>query len=267
MNRHAAVAILISVMFLGAGEASPDREDGFGLSVVIDGKVRQEFVHRGTTYVEARNGVDYVLRLSNTTGRRIAVALSVDGLNTIDARHGEARRAAKWVIGPWETVEIAGWQVSGTEARRFYFTSERDSYGALLGETDNLGVIEAVVFREKARVIPVIGRDMRVKEDRRADGAEARESSQPPAPMPSLGSTAKPQELAATGIGDRVDHPVEWMSLELEERPASVVRIRYEFRPQLERLGVLPPREACPELDRRERAHGFDSRFCPDPGR
>jgi len=106
-----------------------------------------------------------------------------------------------------------------------------------------------------------------VKADRRAGPAKEGESSRAPAPLSSLGSSGEVQELAATGIGDRVEHPVQWMNLELEERPTAVVRIRYEFRPQLERLGVLPPRELGPELDRREEAHGFDGRFCPDPGR
>ena len=44
---------------------------------------------------------------------------------------------------------ISGWQVNDRTARSFYFTGERGtSYGAALGQTDNLGVIEAVFFRE-----------------------------------------------------------------------------------------------------------------------
>jgi hypothetical protein len=45
------------------------------------------------------------------------------------------------------------------------------------------------------------------------------------------------------------------------------VTVRYEFRPQLVRLGVLPaPRRADP-LERRERARGFEPDYCPDLGR
>ncbi len=47
------------------------------------------------------------------------------------------------------------------------------------------------------------------------------------------------EEYAATGIGERTQHQVEWMDIDLEDRPAAVVRIRYEFREQLVRLGVL----------------------------
>ena len=49
-----------------------------------------------------------------------------------------------------------------------------------------------------------------------------------------------------------------------KRRPAARLRIRYEFRPQLVRLGVLPA--GGDRLARRERARGFDD-FCPEPRR
>ena len=80
---------------------------------------------------------------------RVAVALSVDGLNTIDASHVSAADARKWVLGPHETVTISGWQVNQAQARRFEFTTEQRSYAQALGKTDNLGVITAVLFKER----------------------------------------------------------------------------------------------------------------------
>ena len=47
------------------------------------------------------------------------------------------------------SVLVLRWQVSSTDARRFFFTTEEESYGAWLGRDANLGVIEAVVYREK----------------------------------------------------------------------------------------------------------------------
>ena len=67
--------------------------------------------------------------------------MSVDGLNTIDARQTSAAGARKWVLDPYETVTISGWQTSRTEARRFEFTTEERSYGQALGKTANFGVI------------------------------------------------------------------------------------------------------------------------------
>src|SRR5215218_8180692 len=125
----------------------------FDLEVVVNGRPLAEYYARGRTYVEALHGAEYELRLRNNSADRVAVVLSVDGLNTIDARHTSAWNASKWVIEPYQTITISGWQMSSERARRFYFTNERDSYGAKLGQTANLGVISAVFFRERSRPV------------------------------------------------------------------------------------------------------------------
>ena len=125
----------------------------FELDVIVDGRPLAEYYARGRTYVEALQGAEYELRVRNASPDRVAVALSVDGLNTIDARHTSAWNASKWVIEPYQTITISGWQMSSERARRFYFTNERDSYGAKLGQTANLGVISAVFFKERRRVV------------------------------------------------------------------------------------------------------------------
>src|SRR5881227_827198 len=129
-------------------------ENGFSVEVLVDGRPVPEYAARGRQYVEALENAEYELRIHNPLGTRVAVALSVDGLNTIDARHTSAWDAHKWVIEPYGTIYIRGWQMSSENARRFYFTTERDSYGAKLGQTANLGVISAVFFRE-LRPLPV----------------------------------------------------------------------------------------------------------------
>ena len=123
----------------------------FELDVLVNGRPVAEYYARGRTYVEALQGAEYELRVRNPSPDRVAVALSVDGLNTIDARHTSAWNASKWVIEPYQTITISGWQMSSERARRFYFTNERDSYGAKLGQTANLGIISAVFFRERRR--------------------------------------------------------------------------------------------------------------------
>ena len=99
-------------------------------------------------------GAEYEIRIRNPYPFRVAVALSVDGLNSIDARRTSAWNASKWVIAPYSTIHVSGWQMSSERARHFYFTTERDSYAAKLGQPANLGAISAVFFRER-RPIPV----------------------------------------------------------------------------------------------------------------
>src|SRR5258706_1346804 len=125
---------------------------GFTVDVLVDGRPLTEYAARGRHYVEAFENAEYEVRVHNPTGSRVAVALAVDGLNSIDARHTTAWDAHKWVIGPYGTIHVRGWQMSGESARRFYFTTERDSYAARLGQASNVGLITAVFFRERRPV-------------------------------------------------------------------------------------------------------------------
>jgi hypothetical protein len=48
-------------------------------------------------------------------------------------------------------------------------------------------------------------------------------------------------EYAATGMGRRTGRAVVQVWLDLEDAPMQTVNIRYEFHPQLVRLGILSP--------------------------
>lgn len=263
----ASTALLLALPFAAAGRC------GFGVEVLVDGRPLTEYAARGTTYIEAVKGREYAVRLTNPLGRRVAVALSVDGLNTVDGRRSDARSATKWVLDPYESVVISGWQVNGREARRFYFTSEKDSYAGRRGFPDDLGVIEAVFFAERLPEPPeeveggVLGGLF--------GGAEPRREAQAPAPSggaqapaaaePRAQNKALSDEYAATGMGRRTEHRVERVRLELEPSPSASLRVRYEFREGLVELGILPPLRTVSPLYRREKARGFEGAYCPEP--
>lgn len=252
--RNSFIAIVALAASSLTTSASATQTSGCELTVIVDGQSRAEYHHRGATYIEAIRGREYSLRLSNPTPHRVAVALAVDGLNTIDAKHTDGWNAAKWVLEPYESTEITGWQVSDQTARRFFFTGERHSYGAALGETENLGVIEAIFYRERRPAI-----------SRFRDGARGLEEPSTSAPAPRSESAqqkaAADDEYAATGMGGRTRHDVERVNIDLESRPIASIRIRYEFRPQLVKLGVFP--KSRQPLERREKARGFE--YCPEP--
>lgn len=242
------------------------------LEIRVDGARAPIYTHEGKHYVEALKGREYSIRLVNTSARRIAVALSVDGLNTVDARRTSPGEATKWVIDPHDEVTVSGWQVSSGAARKFYFTSEEDSYGAALGKTENLGIISAAVFYEKeVRVTreqadeTTAGNPPAPTAAPAAPPAESKRADKPSAvPEGTAASQARveKEEYAATGMGDEVDNRVERMALDLEPEPCQTVNVRYEFRAQLVRLGVLP--EETDRLDGRERASGFRDDYCPE---
>jgi hypothetical protein len=256
----AAAGILAAVAVGMPTQSHARQAPDFDLEILVNGTPLPEYLARGNTYIEAVREAEYSVRLHNRSSRRIAVALAVDGLNSIDASSTTASRAAKWVLDPDQTITIDGWQTSQQDARRFFFTTEDRSYGAWLGKTTNLGVIEAVVFRERVHRVPVTDATSRKRQSPRSAGAAA------PSPMESSQEAGDSlgDDYAATGMGRRVDNPVRRVQLRLEKDPWTSVRIRYEYRPQLVALGVLPSPPLPHPLDRREQARGFES-YCPVP--
>lgn len=257
----------------------------FNVTVLLDGEEAAEYHHQGKTYIEAIKNKDYAIRITNPLSCRVAVALSVDGLNTIDAKRTKSRDASKWILDPHETIIIYGWQINGQQARTFFFTSEEKSYGAFLGKTENLGIIEAQFFKEKLPVIvytpmpvPYGKMDMKRSEGGEESGIAGGIMQAPKNMAPSVQSEARENDLsksaeskpkdeyAATGIGDKVEHSIQWESIDLEDNPSSIISIRYEFRPQLVKLGILPKKNIYrSQLDRREKSTGFEYSYCPDP--
>lgn len=249
--------IILASTVLGTGtQNSPDRVikpyPNFDLEVLVNGRPLTEYYARGRTYIEALQGAEYELRVRNGSADRVAVALSVDGLNTIDARHTSAWNASKWVIEPYQTITISGWQMSSERARRFYFTNERDSYGAKLGQTANLGVISAVFFRERSRPVPITP-PYPITRDKSESSPESSARVQN-SPRPGVDD-----DYAATGIGRNVRNDVRWVDMDLESRAAGEVTIRYEYYSALLKLGVVPRERYT--LQRREDSRGFS----PEP--
>jgi hypothetical protein len=256
-------------------------DNGFSVKIIVDGRQASEYFARGRRYIEALENAEYEVRIHNPTGNRVAVALSVDGMNTIDARHTSAWEAHKWVIEPYGTISVRGWQMSSENARKFYFTSERDSYGAKIGQTANLGVIAAVFFRERKPIVitPITPGSRDEKSINRGEDRPRNESA--PSAGESSGALANrdsakersakaypppDDEWAATGIGRTINNGVTWIKMDLDPQPAGTVTIRYEFRAGLVRLGVVPRDYPRPDvLNRREKAEGFEPKYCPQP--
>jgi hypothetical protein len=311
------LALTFGLCLMAIGNALAGDAKGPKIEVIVDGTNSPTYQHKGKTYTEALKGKEYAIRISNPSAERVAVALSVDGLNTIDAKQTKARDASKWIVDPYQTIVISGWQVSDQQARQFYFTTEEQSYGAKLGKTANLGVISAAFFKERRRNpisfgIPGISSmgGMGAGAGSRGggmggmggggfggpgmggmgggsmggmggggfggmSGGMGGVGSTPGAPKaaaPSSGSIVQPvpdaradkttpkasePEYAATGMGKREDHAVERQYLNLEDKPFKTINLRYEFRPVLVKLGVLPKPDTRDPLVRREGATGF----------
>lgn len=221
-------------------------------------------------YLEAREGASYAVALTNRTGERLAVVLTVDGLNAIS---GERESGRMYVLGPWEQTTIRGWRTSLSDVRRFTFVDERASYAARSGKANRkMGWIEAAVYRERRRYVVRPWRDdwSRSEESHRADEAAPLPATPPATAPPVAGDapSAKAEGMTAersrptrdggpfpgTGWGPRAEDPAVVVRFDPEDAPADLVTLRYEYRRGLLALGVLPrpwpPRDRLRERDR-----------------
>jgi len=267
------LAVSLLILLACVGVQSHD-QTSFQMDVLVNGSTAPKYFQSGKVYFDALKNQEYSIRLTNPLNRRVAVSLAVDGLNSIDAHTSDAFSAKKWVLGPYETITITGWQVNQQQARKFFFTTEAKSYGQWLGKTQNLGIISAVFYRERPRWNEgqEISRSA-PKEDsseRRASNRDARQEAQTSAGAaseaepPAAPSQKKAEDYAATGIGRRTQHEVQWVNMELDSTPVATLNLRYEFRPVLVSMGILPALPAQDVLSRREQARGFTN-YCPEP--
>jgi hypothetical protein len=225
----------------------------------------------GRYYLEARQGSRYTLRLANRTGERVAVLMTVDGLNVISGeRQLITQRGRMYVLDPWESADIQGWRTSLDDVRRFTFVDEKASYAARSGKANShMGWIELAVYRERHRYA------WRQRPDLGAQGGAPR--AEAPAPGAREGDASEDRDDAqkskraqggaaqsypGTGWGEQTHDPVRVVDFEAEPAPAERITLRYEYASALRALGILPWQAARDRLRERDRGEGG---FAPPP--
>jgi hypothetical protein len=240
-----------------------------------------EYRHRGRDWVPGVPGHRYSVKMTNTTGERVLVVLSVDGVNAISGATAAANQTG-YVLGPWQSTEITGWRKSWQDVAQFYFTDLPDSYAARTGRPDNVGVIGVAVFRERAQPQPYyppapISRDDREydRDSRYRDQAGRAEgkAAAPQAPRRAAESSASdsaygnsaPAQSIGTGHGAREWSPVSRTDFVRASRtPAQVVQMRYDDIDNLVAMGVMP-RPYRNDGRRHGQPQAFPNGFAADP--
>jgi len=214
------------------------------------GQVLQTWRRHGQTYVAGDPGDRYAVRLVNRTGSRLLAVLSVDGVNVVTGETAATDQSG-YVLGPHESAEITGWRKSLADVAQFYFTRLPDSYAARTDRPDNVGVIGVAVFREQVPPQPLWS----FRQSAPAPSAEAAADA--------VGEAKAKREAdrLGTGHGEREYAPTRYTDFErASTRPSQMVSVRYDSRPNLVRLGVIPaPRPRLPV------PNPFPGQFVPDP--
>ncbi len=196
----------------------------FRVEIVSDNEgVKPETYRNGRPFITASRGENYSVRLYNPLPVRVAVNLTVDGLNSITGKPSGISDGQKWMIDPYSSVTIPGWQVSGEDARRFFFTDKPKSYAQWRGDemgkdlAANCGVIGAAYFWNQDELNqyydthpiyrysqhPYPYSTSRAKSCESLSNAPACAGAMMDREM----KKAEPEEQAGTGMGERESHP------------------------------------------------------------
>lgn len=201
--------------------------------------------HRRDAWVAGEDGQPYALRLTNVSGARVLVVLSVDGVNVVTGEPADPAQSG-YVLAPYASADIDGWRKSMQEVAAFRFSAAGDSYAARTGRPFDLGVIGAAIFRE----------------------AVVHEPSPLPPPVAEALSDAyarapAPAAPLGTAHGERRWSPTSHTRFERASRRADeVIALRYDRHEALLARGIIRV-DREPWLARRPRA--FPGGFVPDP--
>ncbi|MEM9455660.1 MAG: hypothetical protein AAGF11_15870 [Myxococcota bacterium] len=109
------------------------------------------YLHGGSLYFAGQQGERYDLRLTNNTGDRVEVVVTVDGRDVVSGELGNYKRQRGYVLDPWATVVIDGFRQSLENVAAFRFSGLEQSYTGLRGTPQYAGVVGVAVFKEHKR--------------------------------------------------------------------------------------------------------------------
>ncbi len=302
--RHTAAALLAVTLVAAPAQARTPVVDRsyeaargpIEVEVVVAGRNTPLFMASNRTdrwYLEARQGAKYEIRVTNRTGRRVGFVLAVDGLNAINGlRSAGGSGEPMYVLDPHDDATIKGWRKDLHNVSRFVFVDERRSYAERTGQANgDLGWIRVTAFDEQRALYGVTprwresGRDERIDDRDEWHAGEAKEmekSAPPAAASPQSGrrsdngvgaqgydGPAPVREPVAesnpgTGWGPNQRDRVHTVEFEPQRYAAAQVILRYEYKPALIALGILPWR--APRDRTWERENGLYG-FAQPPGR
>jgi hypothetical protein len=233
-------------------------------------------------YFQAFAGRNYSIVLHNTTGRRVAVLLAVDGLNAVN---GEITRLSPnedmYVLDPYEQATIRGWRTSLDEVRRFVFVDEQRSYAERTGQANSdMGWLRVLTFNEQlpwwqtrrdlrsgtprfmdprrtdapnARPVP-LDEAPRAQADSKDGAPEATKSMAPEAQNNLQGGGGS---FPGTGWGERKEDHVQRTRFTPNPVAVDQLILRYEYASGLQALGIVPVRRFRDRLGERDGEMGF----------
>lgn len=123
------------------------------MHVQVNGRACKEYTHNGMSFIEARSGTNYTVKIKNDNPYRIMTVVSVDGLDVISGKTA-AESDTGYIIDAHGTLDVKGYRISDKDCASFIFTSKGKSYvQQTKGDATNCGVIGLRAFGEKTNIM------------------------------------------------------------------------------------------------------------------
>ena len=233
------ILALASLVLTDAGIAGPSflNYPSDFVEVSVDGASLRKFPYNGSVYVEAAEAREYAIVVRNPFDHKVAVAVTVDGLNSIDGNASTAKAAKKWLINPKSQVTIKGWQMKSQSMSHFMFTNQSNAFDQRTGRSENLGNIRVVYFKVTEQDLGLMTAANGIGDN---NPAKATAKSLRLTEADAAVNAKTPTALASTGQGRAEKHDLRQVKTTIESTPIMTSTLRYEFSNTLIYLGVVP---------------------------
>jgi hypothetical protein len=119
------------------------------MHVQVNGRACKEYTHKGMSFIEARSGTTYTIKIKNDNPYRVMAVLSVDGLDVVTGKPAEETNTG-YIIDAYSSLDVKGYRISDDNSASFIFTSKGNSYvQQTKSNATNAGVIGLRTFKEK----------------------------------------------------------------------------------------------------------------------
>jgi len=118
------------------------------MHVQVNGRACKEYTHKGMSFIEARHGTNYTVKIKNDNPYRVMAVLSVDGLDVVTGKPAEETNTG-YIIDAYNSLDIKGYRISDDNSASFIFTSKGKSYvQQAKSNATNAGVIGLRTYKE-----------------------------------------------------------------------------------------------------------------------
>jgi hypothetical protein len=235
------------------------------------GRILPGYRQHGQEWIAGEPGHRYAVRLRNLGAERVLVVLSVDGINAISGQSADPAQVG-YVLGPWQSLEVAGWRKSLDAVAQFVFVDPATSYAARTGRPGNIGVIGMAVYRERPHpglagiASPPTAPGAPQLREERHQASRAAASEAAPAPVADAFQTSRSNSPSlGTGHGPLESARAHATTFDRQSRPMQLLQLRYDTRSALLARGIQVEAPAYAPPAAFGPPYAFPGGFVPDP--